>query len=159
MKNSRSNPLDTLLATALCLTLALDATAREKTIALKDAPAAIQKAINDQLKGGKLKTLSVETEDGKTEYEAEMMVDGQDRTLVMDVSGRVLETEVVVELANLPDAVKTGLAHEAGRGTIARVEASTKAGVTYYEALVKEAGRKDREVAVGPDGKPVHDKK
>jgi hypothetical protein len=31
--------------------------------------------------------------------------------------------------------------------------------VTYYEALVKEAGKKDREVTVGADGKIPEKKK
>src|SRR5262245_677006 len=99
MKNSIKNPLAVFLGTGLSLALALTATAGEKTIALKDAPAAVQKAINEQLKGGKLKTLSVETEDGKTEYEAEVTTDGRESTIVLDPTGKVIESEEVVELS------------------------------------------------------------
>lgn len=139
--------------------LALYAAAAEKTVALKDAPAAVQKAIADQLKGGRLKSLSVEVEDGKTEYEAAIAADGREKTVVMDPSGKVLESEAVVELKALPEAVRTGLTREAGKGSIAKVEEVTSAGVTSYEAVVKEAGKKDREVVVDADGRPVAPKK
>ncbi len=150
-----------LLGIALGLTLTVSASAEEKTITLKDAPAAVQKTIADQLKGGRLKTLSVEAEDGKTEYEAELTGGGggKDRTIVMDPGGKVLESEVVVELSSLPEAVRTRLRKEAGRGTIATVEKVTTAGVVSYEAMVKEAGEKDREVAVGASGQPLPAKK
>ena len=141
------------------LGLALPLIAAEKTVALKDAPAAVQKAIADQLKGGKLKSLSVETEDAKTEYEAEVTVDGRDKTVAMDASGKVLETEMVVELKALPEPVRAGLLREAGKGSIEKVEEVTSAGVTSYEAKVKEAGKKDREVVVGTDGKLIVPKK
>jgi len=157
MKNLNLTTRTLMLVSVLGLALPL--IAAEKTVALKDAPAAVQKAIAEQLKGGKLKSLSVETEDGKTEYEAEVTVDGRDKTVAMDASGKVLETEAVVELKTLPEAVRTGLAREAGKGSIAKVEEVTKAGVASYEALVKEAGKKDREVVVTADGKLVAPKK
>ena len=153
MKNLNLTTRTLTLVSALGL--AFPVIAAEKTVALKDAPAAVQKTIAEQLKGGKLKSLSVETEDGKTEYEAEVTVDGHDKTVAMDASGKVLETEMVVELKALPEAVRAGLSREAGKGSISKVEEVTKAGVTSYEALVKEAGKKDREVVVTADGKLV----
>jgi uncharacterized membrane protein YkoI len=155
MKNLQLTTRTFILVSGLGLGLTLAAVAAEKTIALKDAPPAVQKTVADQLQGGKLKGLSVETEDGKTEYEAELTIEGREKTLVMDPAGKVLETEAVVELKGLPDAVRAGLAREAGKGSITKVEEVTKAGVTSYEAQVKEAGKKDREVAVGIDGKLV----
>ena len=148
-----------LLGIGLCLTLALSAMAEEKAIALKDAPAPVQKAIAEQLKGGKLKALSVETEDGKTEYEAELTVDGREKTVVVDPSGKVLETETVVEFSKLPEAVRAGLTREAGKGSIGKVEETSSAAGTSYEALVKQAGKKDREIVVGSDGKLIAPKK
>ncbi len=149
----------TLVVSGLSLGLTFPAIAAEKTLALKEAPAAVQKTIADQLKGGKLKSLSVETEDGKTEYEAEVTVGGHDKTVAMDATGKVLETEMVVELKALPEAARVALTREAGKGSIAKVEEVTKTGVTSYEALVKEAGKKDREVVVTADGKLVAPKK
>jgi uncharacterized membrane protein YkoI len=144
-----------VMASGLCLGLASFPFASEKSVALKDAPVAVQKAIADRLKGGKLKDLSVEVENGRTEYEAELIVDGREVTLSLEPSGRLLETEAVVDLKTLPEAVRSGLAREAGRGSIAKVEEVTRAGVASYEARVKVAGNKDREVVVGTDGKLI----
>lgn len=148
-----------VLGIGLCLALALSARAEEKTIALKDAPAAVQKAIADQLMGGRLKALSVETDDGNTEYEAELAVDGREKTVVVDSSGKVIETETVVEFSKLPEAVRAGLTREAGKGSIGKVEETSSAAGTSYEALVKDAGKKDREIVVGSDGKLIAPKK
>ncbi len=159
MKNHLPNSPAPLIAVAVGLTLASGASAAEKTIALKDAPAAVQKAVADQLKSGRLNALSVETEDGKTEYEAALTVDGREKTVVFDPAGKLLETETVVEFGKLPEAVRSGLTREAGKGSIAKIEETTSAGGTSYEALIKETGKKDREVVIGADGKPVPAKK
>jgi uncharacterized membrane protein YkoI len=159
MKNLNLTTRTLALASGLGLALAFPVMAAEKPLALKDAPAAVQKTVADQLKGGKLKSLSVETEGGKTEYEAEVTVDGRDKTVAMDASGKVLETEMVVDLKALPEAVRAGLTREAGKGSIAKVEEVTKAGVTSYEAKITEAGKKDREVVVTADGKLVAPRK
>ena len=158
MKNS-NRALTSLLSLALCLTLSLSARAEEKTIALKAAPAAVQKALAEQLKGGAIKSLSVETEDGKTEYEAVITGGGKDRTVAVDAAGKLLESETEVEFGTLPEPVKAALTKEAGKGKITKVEELTEDGVVSYEGLVKEAGKKDREVVVGADGKVVPAKK
>jgi len=147
------------LSLGLFLTLALSARAEEKTIALKAAPAAVQKALTEQAKGGTIKSVSVETEDGKTEYEARITGGGKDRTVAVDAAGKLLESETEVEFGTLPEPVKAALTKEAGKGKITRVEEVTAGSVVSYEGLVKEAGKKDREVVVGADGKLVPAKK
>lgn len=139
----------------LSLAVAGFTAADEKAIALKDAPAAVQKAVNEQLKGGKLRGLSMEVEKGKTTYEAEMTVNGSDRDVVIDPEGKIVEAEHVVELSTLPEIVRAALAREAGKGSVEKVEEVTRDGVVSYEAVIKEAGKKNREVVVGADGRAV----
>lgn len=143
----------------LSLAMASLTLAGEKSIALKDAPASVQKTVNEQLKGGRLRALSVEVDKGETRYEAEMTVDGKNRDVVIDSAGMLLEAEVMVELSALPEAARAGLLREAGKGSVATVEELTRDGVVSYEALIKEAGKKSREVVVGPDGRIVGSKK
>ncbi|MBK5255139.1 MAG: hypothetical protein JJE39_03825 [Vicinamibacteria bacterium] len=149
------------LASTLCLGLGLAVPARsgEKAITLKDAPTAVQKTIGDQMKGGALRGLSVETEKGKTVYEAELTVDGRSKDLLIDGAGMVLEIEAEMELSALPEAVRAGLQREAGKGSVTKVEQVTRGAAVSYEALVKEAGKKNREVVVGADGGPIASKK
>ena len=154
-----SNLITLALTTTVGLGLALSGPAAEKTIALKDAPGPVQKTIADQLKGGKLRGVSIEVENGKTQYEAELTVDGQHRDLIIDPAGKVLVTEALMELRALPEAVRTAFTREAGKGTVAVAEEVTREGAVSYEALIKEAGKKDRQIVVGPDGKPAPAKK
>jgi uncharacterized membrane protein YkoI len=158
MKNL-NRTLTLALSLALCLSLPLSAKAEGKTIALKAAPAAVQKALTEQAKGGTIKSVSVETEDGKTEYEAVITGGGKDRTVAVDAAGKLLESETEVEFSTLPAPVKAALTKEAGKGKVTKVEEVTEGGVVSYEGLVKEAGKKDREVVVGADGKVVPAKK
>ncbi len=135
------------------------ARAGEKDITLKEAPRAVQKTIADQMKGGTLRGLSVETEKGKTVYEAELTIDGRSRDLLIDGSGMVLEIEAEMEMSALPEAVQAGLRREASKGSITKVEQVTRGGSVSYEALVKESGKKTREIVVGADGGLIAPKK
>ena len=132
--------------------------AEGKKVLLKNAPIGVQKTIADQIKGAALQGLVVETEDGKTEYEARLLFEGHVKTLTMDDKGKLLESEIVVAFSTLPEAVRNAITKEAGKGKIQSVEEVTRDGVVTYEAAVKESG-KQREVVVGVDGKLVPAKK
>lgn len=156
----RTSSKSTLVMTlALGLGLVMSAAAAGKTVLLKNAPGAVQKTIASQLKGGALHKLSVETLNGKTTYNAELMNGATKRDLTIDASGKVLEGQTPVELSAVPDAARAGLTREAGPGSIAKVEEVIHGGQASYEGLVKETGKKDREVAVAADGTLVAPKK
>jgi hypothetical protein len=130
-----------------------------KPVLLKNAPAAVQKTIAGQLKGGALTKLSVAVAGGQTTYEAELMVGGARRDLTIDPLGRVLEGEVLVELSVVPEAARAGLTREAGAGAIVKVDEVIHAGVSSYKASIREGGKKDRNVVVSADGTLVAAKK
>ena len=144
-----------LAVTFVCGAAAVTTFAEGKKIALKNAPIAVQKTIADQLKGGTLRELVLEVENGKTVYEAELAADGRVRTLAIDATGTLLESEAAVELSAIPAAAREGLLREAGKGSISEVEEVTKNGAVSYEAMVKEKGKKDREIVVDADGKAI----
>ena len=156
----RTSTKSTLILTiALGFGLVMSVAAAGKTVLLKNAPGAVQKTIAGQLKGGVLHKLSVEVANGKTTYEAELMNGATKRNLTIDASGKVLEGETAVELSAVPEAVRAGLTREAGPGSIAKVEEVIHGGQASYQALVKETGKKDREVVVAADGTLVATKK
>ena len=158
--NRASSKSTLVLTLALGFGLVMSAAAAGKTVLLKNAPGAVQKTIAEQLKGGgALHKLSVEVVNGKATYEAELMNGATRRDLSIDASGKVLEAETLVELSAVPEAARAGLTREAGTGSIAKVEEVIHGGVASYEALVKETGKKDREVMVAADGTLVAPKK
>src|SRR5579863_2152029 len=61
----------------------------EKKVAMKDLPAPVQKAVAEESKGAVLRGLTKEVENGKTEYEAELTVNGQGKDISFDTAGNV----------------------------------------------------------------------
>jgi uncharacterized membrane protein YkoI len=124
----------------------------ETKIARADLPSMVEKAVAEASKGATIRGLSREVKGGKTFYEAELTVNGHERDLRIDESGKVVDVEEELPLASLPSAAQEGLKKAAGAVEIVKVESLTKAGkLVAYEAVVKAAG-KTTEVQVDPNG-------
>ena len=125
--------------------------ADEKKVQMKDLPPAVQKAVQEQTKGAELKGLALETEGGKTFYEAETIVNGRTRDLLFDAAGHVVEVEEAVALDAVPAPVKAAFESQ---GKVLKVETVTKGKTVIYEAQIEKGGKKT-EVAVNANGKTV----
>jgi len=129
--------------------------AQEKKIKRADLPAAVEKTVAAESAGATVKGFSTEKEKGETFYEAELVVNGHSKDVLIDASGTVVEVEEEVALDSLSADVKAGLQAKAGKGKILKVESLTKKGkLVAYEAKVDSNGKKS-EIQVGPDGKPL----
>jgi hypothetical protein len=137
------------------LLLAGIVSALEKKIKRSDLPPAVEKTVAAQSAGATIRGFSSEVENGRTLYEAEMMVSGHSKDVLMAADGSIVEVEEQVVLDSLSADVKAGLQTKAGKGKILKVESLTKKGkLVAYEAKVDTNGKKT-EVQVGPDGKPL----
>ncbi len=135
--------------------LAANALAQEKKIKRSDLPSAVEKTVVAESAGATIKGFNKEQEDGKTLYEAEMMVNGHTKDVLIDAGGKVVEVEEEVAIGTLPGAVKAGLEAKAGQGKILKVESLTKLGkLVAYEAQVETKGKKS-EVQVGAGGEAL----
>jgi hypothetical protein len=145
-----------LLASAsVTLCFALIAHAAERKISKSDLPPAVQKTAQGLSMGATVKGYTQETENGKTEYEVEMTLEGHSKHITIGPDGDLLEVEEQVEMSALPTAVQLGLKAKAGAGSITKIESITKQGKTVaYEAQVKN-GLKRSEIQVGLDGLPL----
>jgi hypothetical protein len=131
------------------------AVAQEKKIKRSDLPPAVEKTVVAQSAGATVKGFSKETEKGQTYYEAEMIVNGHTKDILIDTNGAIVEVEEEVATDALPAEVKAGLQAKAGEGQLVKVETLTKQDkLVAYEAQVTKGGKKS-EVQVGPDGKPL----
>jgi uncharacterized membrane protein YkoI len=145
----------TVATAAMILSLVAPAQDEEKKVKRSDLPPAVEKAVVAQSKGATIRGFSQEQENGKTIYEAELMVNGHSKDVSIDADGVVVEVEEQVGAESLSPAVRDGLQAKAGNGKVVKVEALTKKGkVVAYEAKVLTNGKKS-EVQVGPDGKPL----
>ena len=152
MKISRAIPV---AAATLLLPILVFTQEQEKKISRSDLPPAVEKTVAEQTKGAKIRGFSAEKENGQTFYEAELMVDGRNKDILVDENGTVVEVEEQVLIESLVPAVPDGLQAKAGSGKLVRVEKLTKKGkLVAYEAKVLTNG-KPSEVQVGPDGKAL----
>jgi hypothetical protein len=144
-----------LLVFISIVSLAASSIAQENKIKRSDLPAAVEKTVATQSQGASVRGFSREDENGQTFYEAELLVSGHSKDVLMDADGAVVEVEEQVEVGSLPVAVKQGLQAKAGKGKLVKVESITKHGkLVAYEAQVMTGGKRS-EVQVGPDGKPL----
>ncbi len=128
---------------------------QEKQIRRSELPAAVQKTVDSEARGVTIRGFAQEKENGKTYYEAELMVNGHSKDVLMDGDGAVVEVEEQVAVDSLPANVREGLQAKAGSGKLVKVESLTKKGkLVAYEAQVSRNGKKS-EVQVGPDGKSL----
>ena len=128
---------------------------QENKISRSDLPPAVEKTVAEQTRGAKIRGFSEEKENGQTFYEAELMVDGHSKDILVDENGTVVEVEEQVLIESLAPAVRDGLQAEAGSGKLVNVEKLSKKGkLVAYEAKVLSNGKRS-EVQVGPDGKPL----
>lgn len=142
-----------ILASTLLFSTA--AVSQEKKIKHSELPAAVKKTVLAETRGATVQGFSQEKENGQTYYEAELMVNGHSKDILMDANGAVVEVEEQVSTDALSAAVRDGLQAKAGSGKLTKVESITKHGkIVAYEAKVLTDGKKS-EVQVGPDGKPL----
>lgn len=155
MKSQVQFALTGSLVLAAAMTCACAATAQEKKVSKKDLPPAVQKTVEAQSANAAVRGFSEEQQNGKTYYEAEMIVNGRHKDVLMDASGVVVEVEEEVAWNSLPADVKSGLEKQAAGAKIRKVESLSKHDkVVAYEAVVLTDGRK-KEVQVGPNGQTL----
>ncbi len=152
MTISRANAV---AAAAMLFLVFVSAQGQEKKIQRSALPAAVEKTVVEQSKGATIRGFSQEKENGQTYYEAELMVNGHTKDVLVDVNGSVVEVEEQVSTESLPAAVRHGLQDKAGKGKLVKVETLTKKDkLVAYEAKVLTNG-KTSEVQVGTDGKAL----
>lgn len=145
-------PCNAVVAIAAGLVITGTAIGQERSIKRSQLPAAVEKTVAANASNAEVRGFTEEKENGQTFYEAEFVVDGRSRDILMDTAGNIVEVEEQVPLDKLPAAVRAGIVAQAGKGKIRSVESITKHGaLVAYEAHIL-TGKKYTEVQVGPDG-------
>jgi len=147
----------TRTSTIVLAIAALAATAAEKKLALKDLPPAVQKTVQDQLKGGEIRNIGKETEHGVAQYEVETMLNGKHRDFNVDTKGNLVLVEDETTIDAIPAAARAAIEKKVGGGKLGMVEVMTKGTQTFYEAGYTSRDGKKHEVLVKPDGTETKD--
>ena len=124
-----------------------------KSLELKDLPAVVQKTVEDNVKGGQIKNISKEEEDGIEQYEVESLVNGKSRDFNVDTKGNLLVVEEATTIDAIPATAKASILKKVADGKLRTVETFTKPGqpIMYEAAYIDKKGR-HHEVLVKADG-------
>jgi hypothetical protein len=140
----------------LCGAHAFAQAPKSKALQLKDLPASVQKTVQETLKGGAIKNIAKDKEDGIEQYEIESTLNGQSRDFNVAADGRLLVVEEATTLDAIPAAAKAAIEKKVAGGVVTTVETLSKPGKPLlYEAAYKDAKGKRHEVLVDADGKDV----
>ena len=150
-----SRAITVAAAATMFLSVSVSGQDHEKKIKRSDLPTAVENTVVEQSQGATIRGFSQAKENGQTFYEAEFVINGHSKDVLMDVNGAVVEVEEQIPTESLSPAVRDGLQAKAGNGKIIKVETLTKKGkLVAYEAKVLTSGKKS-EVQVSPEGKPL----
>lgn len=135
--------------------LSLSALAAEKQISRAQLPESVRKTADEQAKEATVRKYTTEIENGRREFEVEMISNGHTKDVSIAADGRLLEIEEQVDINSLPAHVISALRGRAGQGLITKVESIIKLGaLVAYEAQVDTAGKRS-EIQVGPSGQAL----
>ncbi|MCX7765520.1 MAG: PepSY-like domain-containing protein [Candidatus Sumerlaeia bacterium] len=139
----------------------------EKEIKPEELPEPVKKTITELAKGSEIKELELIQKQDKVYYKAEFLLDGKEVEVKVDKEGKLLsqktekseaeeckpkeETEVEIDLKQVPQKVQETLNKYVGDSPIEKVVLETKDGVKIYEAHFQKDGKK-MEVYVLEDG-------
>jgi uncharacterized membrane protein YkoI len=144
------------LLVGLAILASLSFVGSAASLQLKNLPAAVQKTVQENLKGGEIKNISKETEKGVIQYEVETILDGN-RDFNVDAKGKLLVVEEETDLATIPAPARAAIEKKAAGGKIGMVELFMRGGETLYEAAYTSKDGKKHEVLVKADGTETKD--
>jgi uncharacterized membrane protein YkoI len=141
-----------LLCAALTLPLSAKDKEDAKKVTIEQVPAPAAEALKKWAGTDPFKRIRSETKNDQVTYEAVIKVENKPRRkLLVDAEGKTLMEEVVVPLAEAPEAVKKAAQELAKGSENMLLEKIVRPGGTVYEVELKKDG-KDQKIFLLPDG-------
>jgi len=140
-------------------------------VELRTLPEAVQKTINEQAAGGKIREIERETEEGKTFYEVDITKDGKRMEFKVDDTGKLLSQPMTaaervsqkvsdltagneIALEQLSPEAQATVKKETAGGKISEIEQDKEDGVTFYDVEFEKDG-KNLEIKIDQTGQVV----
>ncbi len=164
MKSSMGVSLAIGLGVVGCLAFATWAgNTEEENVTLDQVPAAVKATILKEAAGAEIKEIERETKGGKTVYEAEFLLEGEEIEIEVASDGTLLGREVeqdsddqedeedAITINQVPAPAREALIKLAGNARITKAEREEEDGVQIYEAAWVANGT-EHEASVTEDG-------
>ena len=126
----------------------------DETLTMAQVPPAVKETIKAHAADTEIKKIEKGDVDGKIAYEFAITKNGRDSEVTIYPDGKLLGTEEIIPLAEVPAAARDTINSHAAGGTLVSTEKVVEHGKTVYEAIVEKGGKKT-EYIVAPDGKLV----
>jgi uncharacterized membrane protein YkoI len=130
----------------------------EKIASVTELPAAARATVEKLTAGGHIKSILKEDEDGKTVFDVEAAVKGNDVEYSVDADGKIITSEESVEFNSLPAAVRAAAEKDFGGTVDLKAGKETEAGKTFFEVEHEKNGKK-MTVKYDEAGKQVEEEK
>jgi len=149
-------------STAFVITLGLASPARPQAkpeesaqpLKVSQIPQKVQEAVKAFAGPGEIKQVTKGDVDGTTAYEFEIEKAGRKSEVAITPDGKFLASEETIPLSEAPDAVRRTVTTAAAGGRVVTTEKVVEQGRTVFEAVI-EAGGKQREISVSPEGQII----
>jgi len=143
----------------LVLAVALNGCAMfSKEVKLEDVPPAAQAVIQSQTSGGTIKKITCDKEDGEHFYKVKYIKGNREFELTVDRDGKVMETEEILAMEDLPQAVQETVKAKTAGSIIKELALETEDGKTFYEVEFEKGGE-EHKLKIAEDGTVLdHDK-
>ena len=115
---------------------------KEKIVSWLQVPAAAQQTLKQHAPETAIQKIEKDDEDGKISYEFQIVQGGKKSEITVTPDGKLLSTEEIVALADVPAAVRQALETQATGGKMGIVEKVTEDGKTTFEVKVEKDGKK-----------------
>ena len=148
-----------LLMTGMFFTAMLSTASNTTTTPMaesKDADGGVPKAVKDALMKAHPDATNVKWEKEGKEYEAEFKHNGKEMSVKLDASGKILETEMEIGNAEIPQGAKDYLANTFPDYELEEAERVDAMGVISYELEI-EVGETNHELTFDANGNFVKD--
>lgn len=125
---------------------------KDEVVNIAQVPAVVKATLQPFATEAEVKKVEKGDVDGTLAYEFVVERAGHKLEVAITPDGKLLGTEEIVELADLPAAVKKTIVDKSVGGRLVSVEKVVAGGKTTYEAVIEKQG-KQTEIVVGLDGK------
>ena len=146
--------LGVLALAAGCATERPEGKEADETVTMAQVPSAVKETIKGFASEAEIKKIEKGDVDGKIAYEFVIMKNGRDSEVAVYPDGKLLGTEEIVPLSEVPEAARAAINQHAAGGKLVSTEKVVEHGKTVYEAVVEKDGKKT-EYIVAPDGKLI----
>jgi hypothetical protein len=127
---------------------------QEIKIAVKAIPPAVLQSFRNTYPDAHIKGASKDVVKKETYYEIVCKDGDARRDIKFNADGKLLETEELITMERLPDAVTKAITKYNSKAKVVSIQMVVKDSKTSYEILLKEK-KKKTEVVISPEGKIV----